>query len=99
MEKQKSVSIVSAQGDFIEPQSAKFTPVQREQIYGCEHIFPQLEPILEILKNYRVYHKQGIPVDGGAVLCGLARHGKNHVRAVYRDRRRRPLRGRPRISG
>ncbi|MGB7957414.1 MAG: AAA family ATPase [Minisyncoccia bacterium] len=76
MRKTRSVSIASLQKDFVEKHSAEFTPVQRDKIYGSEHIFPQLKPILEILKNYRAYHRQGLPVDGGAVLCGSPGMGK-----------------------
>jgi ATP-dependent Zn protease len=77
MKKQRSVSIASRQKDFIEQRIATdFTPVKREEIYGSGHIFPQLNPIFEILKHYRIYHRQGIPVDGGAVLCGPSGMGK-----------------------
>jgi len=76
MGKRTKVSLKTLQRDFIARRSAKFAPVKREEIYGCEHIFPQLTPILEILKHYRAYRRQGIPVDGGAVLCGSPGMGK-----------------------
>jgi cell division protease FtsH len=76
MKKPRSASVAALQEQFIATSSVQFTPIKREQIYGCEHIFPQLAPILEILRNYRTYHSQGIPVDGGAVLCGSPGMGK-----------------------
>jgi ATP-dependent Zn protease len=76
MKKSKRASIRKQQEYFVATHPAAFTSVTREEIYGCEHIFPQLEPILEILGNYRTYHQQGIPVDGGAVLCGSPGMGK-----------------------
>jgi transitional endoplasmic reticulum ATPase len=69
-------SVAALQRAFIWKRSTKFTPVTREQIYGCEHIFPQLTPIFEILEKYRIYHRQNLPVDGGAVLCGSPGMGK-----------------------
>lgn len=76
MKKPKSFSMKALQKSFIKEYVTEFTPVKREEIYGCEHIFPQLGPVLDILKNYRLYHQQGIPVDGGAVLCGAPGMGK-----------------------
>ena len=88
-----------AQRAFVFRRSAEFTPVKREHIYGCEHIFPQLQPIFDTLKNYRTYHREKIPVDGGAVLCGspgmgktlFARHIATESDARFVDVRRFPV--------
>lgn len=61
---------------FIFRNSAGFTPVKKEDIYDSEHIFPQLQPIFDYLRNFRSYHRENIPVDGGAVLCGPPGMGK-----------------------
>ena len=72
----KGSSITALQEFFVLRHKIEFTPVTRKDIYGCEHIFPQIEPVFEILRNYLAYHRQGIPVDGGAVLCGPPGMGK-----------------------
>jgi ATP-dependent Zn protease len=64
------------QKEFVLKSSAEFTPVKREEIYDSEHIFGQLEPIFDYLVNYRAYHREGISVDGGAILCGVPGMGK-----------------------
>lgn len=64
------------QKEFVLESSAEFTPVKREEIYDSEQIFPQLEPIFDYLINYRAYHREGISVDGGAILCGVPGMGK-----------------------
>ncbi len=69
-------SKLQLQKRFIFDNSARFTPVRREEIYDSEHIFGQLEPIFDYLKNFDAYHNEGINADGGAVLCGPPGMGK-----------------------
>lgn len=64
------------QFDFIFKSRANFDPVRREKVYDVHHIFPQVESIIEYLVNFRVYRKQGLTCDKGALFWGPPGAGK-----------------------
>lgn len=64
------------QRDFIFRAKMTFQPVRRDKIFGAEHIFPQVERIIEYLNNFRGYGHRKILFSGGAIFWGPAGCGK-----------------------
>jgi ATP-dependent Zn protease len=64
------------QRNFIFRAKLPFEPVERGEIYGADHIFPQVEKIIGYLNNFEEYHKRGILFDGGAIFWGPPGCGK-----------------------
>lgn len=67
-----------ARRGFIFNGRTRFEPVERNRLYGLSHIMPQLENIVEFLKNYDFYAQQGATIGGGVIFCGPKGTGKTY---------------------
>lgn len=64
------------QKDFIFESKEKFRPVNREEIYGAEHLLKQADKLVDLLKNFRIYREAGVSFGGGALFIGSPGTGK-----------------------